>query len=119
MNEFNFEISLNYIMQTCTIKPPNSYTALLEVIGEKFEVTNIDKLVYNTEDSEIRISNDSDYFALFDYVDKNGIKDIEIIIKSEQDKPNRKKSGRKKSKHLPPTKTKHAATEDCLNGKVY
>jgi hypothetical protein len=121
MEQFNFEITLNYCLNTCTIKPPNSYSALLEIITQKFDVSKLDKLIYSTEDEEIRISNELDYFNMFDYVDKHSIKDLEIIIKSEQDKTNRKKSGRKKSKHiLPPTKSKHVAQdEDCLNGKRY
>ncbi len=120
MEQFNFEITLNYCLNTCTIKPPNCYSALLEIITQKFDVSNLDKLVYYDDEDEIRISTESDYFKLFDYVDKNSIKDIEIIIKSEQDKSNRKKSTRKKSKHiLPPSKTKHVGQDDCLNGKSH
>jgi hypothetical protein len=118
MEQFNFEITLNYCLNICTIKPPNSYTALLEIITQKFAVSNLDKLVYFNEEEELRISNESDYYKLFDHADKNSLKDIEIIIKSEQDKSNRKKSTRKKSKHaIPSTKSKHLGQEDCLNGK--
>jgi hypothetical protein len=119
MEQFDFEITLNYCLNQCTIKPPNSYSALLEIISEKFEVSKIDKLVYyNNNNTEIKISNESDYFKIFEYIDKSSIKDIEILIKSEQDKTSRKKSARKKSKNnLPTSKAKHAAQDDCLNGK--
>jgi hypothetical protein len=119
MEQFNFNITLNYCLNICTIKPPNSYTALLEIITEKFDVSKLEKLVYYNEQEEIRISNESDYFKLFDYVDKNSINDLEILIKSDQDKSNRKKSTRKKSKNnLPTTKSKHVGQDDCLNGNL-
>ncbi len=119
MEQFSFDITLNYCLNTCTIKPPNSYSALYEIVTQKFDISKLEKLVYYDADEEITISNEADYFKLYDYVDKNSIKDIEILIKSDQDKSSRKKSTRKKSKNLlNKTKNKHVAQVDCLNGKL-
>jgi hypothetical protein len=121
MEDFNFEIILNYCMGTCTIKPPSSFSSLVQVATEKFDIAKINKVVYFDEDEEIRITNEADYLNLFDFVDANSIKQIEIIIKSDQEKVKRRKSLRKNSKTIkPPIKQSDLTYEDgCVNGKLF
>jgi hypothetical protein len=119
MEEFNFEIILNYCMNTCTIKPPSSFTELTQVISEKFDIAKISKVVYQDDDEEINITSESEYLNLFDYVDANNRKEIEIIIKSDShERGSRKKSTRKHSKTIKaPIKQKALNHYDgCING---
>jgi hypothetical protein len=92
MEEFNFEIILNYCISTCVIKPPTSMNSLFQVVSEKFDIAEINKIVYVDDDEEICITNESDYLNLFDFVDANQMKEVEILIKSDQEKAKRKKS---------------------------
>jgi hypothetical protein len=120
MEEFNFEITLNYCMDTCVIKPPTSHTSLIQVASAKFDISKINKISYFDDDEEIQITSEADYLNLFDFVDSNQLKEIEIIIKSDQDKAKRKKSLRKHSKTLrAPIKQATMNIDDgCVNGKI-
>jgi hypothetical protein len=119
MEEFNFEIILNYCMSTCVIKPPTSMNSLFQVVSEKFDIAKINKIVYiDDDDEEICITNESDYLNLFDFVDANQMKEVEILIKSDQGKVKRKKSQRKNSR-ITKTSIKEIAInhdEGCING---
>jgi hypothetical protein len=121
MDSLNFEIILNYTMKTSSIKPPNSYLALTEIIKEKFDLTIVNRLVYIDDDEEIEIKQDSDYLKLLDYVDANELKEIDIIIKSDETKKLKaKRSLRKRSSvHKPYSNAQTASYgDDCLNGKI-
>jgi hypothetical protein len=121
MDSVNFEIVLNYTMVTFPIKPPNSYQSLIEIIKEKFDLTIVNKLVYNDDDNEeIAIKQDSDYLKFLDFVDANELKEIDLIIKSDESKKLKaKKSLRKRSSVYNPMSNGHGASygDDCLNGK--
>lgn len=123
MDSINFEIILNYTMKTFSIKPPSSYMSLIEIIREKFDLTIVNRLVYIDDDEEIEIKQDSDYLQLLDYVDANELKEIDVIIKSQETKKSKaKKSLRKRSSiHKPNSNTQAAASygDDCLNGKSF
>jgi hypothetical protein len=122
MEEFNFEIILNHCMNTCTIKPPSSYNELLSVAMEKFDIAKISKIVYDDDGDEVCLTCETEYLSLFDHVDANKLKEIEIVIKSDStDKGRRKKSLRKHSKTLKlPIKEKAMTHDDgCVNGKYF
>lgn len=109
-------------MTTFPIKPPNSYQSLIEIIKEKFDLTIVNKLVYNDEDDEIAIKQDSDYLKFLDYVDANELKEIDLIIKSDDGKKAKaKKSLRKRSSIHKVSSNAHTASygDDCLNGKIF
>jgi hypothetical protein len=120
MEEFNFEIILNHCMSTCTIKPPSSYNALIQIICEKFDLAKINKIVYLDDDEEVRISTDADYLNFFDFIDSNKLKEIEILIKSDQEKGKRKKSLRKNSRTFKAPIKESAMNHDdgCVNGNI-
>jgi hypothetical protein len=122
MDSLNFEIILNYTMKTFSIKPPSSYMSLIEIIREKFDLTIVNRLVYIDDDEEIEIKQDSDYLQLLDYVDANELKEIDVIIKSQETKKSKaKKSLRKRSSiHKPYSNAQSASNgDDCLNGKSF
>lgn len=118
MDSFNFEIVLNYAMEFFSIKPPSSLSALLEITKEKFDLTKISRLVYiNEDDEEIKLSTDSDYMNMFDYVDNNNLTEIELIVKSDGDKSKRKKSLRKRSSMNKIPSSGFTQGDGCVNGK--
>lgn len=120
MDSLSFEIVLNYGMETLTIKPPNSYISLLEIAKEKYDLTIVNRLVYYDEGGEeVKISNDTDYLNFFDYASLNELKEIDIIIKSDESKSKRKKSTqlRKRSSVLKPPSGGVITNDDCVNGK--
>ncbi len=123
MEAQNFEIVLNYGMETMAIKPPSSFMALLEIAKEAYDLTIVNRLVYYDEAEEIKISSDSDYLSFFDFVDQNNLKEIDVIVKSD-DKVKRKKSTslRKRSSAMisVSTASRVGATDDnCINGKNF
>ena len=91
MDAFNFEIILNYKMVTSAIKPPASYSCLVDVAKEKFDLKIINRMVFINDDSEVKISNDSEYLKLFDYVVENNLTEIENLklIEKEKEKERR------------------------------
>jgi hypothetical protein len=118
MSSFNFEIVLNYAMNTCSIKPPSSFAALMEIVQEKYDLTKVSKITYYDEDDEVKVENDSDYLNMFDYISGNDLKELEMIVKSEEQKVKRKKSLRKNSRNSKPPTTSVQSTNDegCING---
>jgi hypothetical protein len=119
MDSFNFEIILNYAMNTFSIKPPTSFKSLLEIAKEKYDLAIVNKLVYYDDDEEVVIGNDSEYLTLLDYVEANSLKEVDVIIKSDEGKSKRKKSIRKRSSAAvkAPIRNENISTDDgCLNG---
>lgn len=119
MNAFNFEFVLNHSMQTCQIKPPMSFHALSEIAQERFDLTKI--LEFFVEDEDIHIKSESDYFEFLNWAENSGIGEIELIIKSGENKAKRKKSSsfRKASLSYKPTNNnaKYQAPESgTING---
>lgn len=122
MEEFNFEIVLNYRMECFDIKPPTSYQSLIEIAKEKYDLNIIRHLGYfeEDEDNEIKIAGESDYLALFDYVEAKKLNSVSIVIKSDEQKGKRKKSIRKSSKaHKPSVTNQKESNSGCINGNVY
>jgi hypothetical protein len=110
-------------MEQLSIKPPNSYSSLLEIAKEKYQLITINRLVYYDEGDEVKISNESDYLSFFDHVDSNELNEIDIIIKSDDNKSKRKKSTqlRKRSTALKqPASSKVSGFDDnCVNGMIF
>ena len=106
-------------MVTVSIKPPNSFSSLVEIAQEKYDLTKINKFLYvdQEDDEEIKISDDSEYLQFLDHVDKHKLKEIEIIIKSDESKNRRKTSMRKWSNIKPPVTRSVRHEENCINGK--
>ena len=122
MDSINFEIILNFAMGTRQIKPPTSFNSLLEIAKEAFDLTIVNQLAYYDNSEEVKISNDTDYFNMFNFVDETELKEIEIYIKSDESKNKRKKSTqlRKRSSALrPPVGSISSSTheDNCINGK--
>jgi len=121
----SFEIILNHGMGQFSIKSPNSFSNLLDVILQKFDLTIVNHLTYYNKDSkEIIISNDNDYFNLWEYVFQNEMTEIELYVKSDDTA----KAKRKLSKNLrkvsntfkPKPVTKVSSSNDnCVNGNFY
>ena len=98
MESFPFDLCLNYKMENCNIKPPANYTLLSEVISEKYDL-KISNIFYIDENgAEIQIKNDIDYSNLLLSASDQNVKEVELIIKSNEDmSQKRKKSLRKRS----------------------
>jgi|LauGreDrversion4_2_1035121.scaffolds.fasta_scaffold1404162_1 hypothetical protein len=116
----SFEVVLNYRMKTFSIQqPPSSFFSLLEIIKEKFDLAIVNRLVYYDEGEEKIIANDPDLIELFDLIDANELKEVELIINSDESKSKKKKSTalRKRSSAIPVT-TSHTTPSDvdCING---
>jgi hypothetical protein len=87
-------------MDTFQIKPPLSYSQLIEISKERFDLTQITEFFFDEE--EIYIRNDSEYLKILDFGDKSGVKEIELIIKCNDQKKKRKQSLRKISNTFKP-----------------
>ena len=98
MESFPFDFCLNYKMENCNIKPPANFTLLSEVVAEKYDL-KITNIFYVDESGvEKPIKNDIDYSNLLMVASDLGVKEIELIIKSNEDmSQKRKKSMRKRS----------------------
>jgi hypothetical protein len=119
MNSFNFEITLNYAMDTFSIKPPLSYTSLVDVTKEKFDLAIVNRMVYYDDEDEVNLTNDTDYLNMFDFVELKRLTEIDIIVKSDDQKIRRKKSLRKRSSiNRPPVLNTIGlkSEEGCVNG---
>lgn len=117
-SSFNFVITLKYLLQTSSIIPPNNYQSLINIIKEKFDLSMINKIIYYDDDEEVKISNDSDYLTFFDSVDTNGLKRIDLIITSYEEKVRRKKLLKNCSKSYYNIKNNNGETDNiCINGK--
>lgn len=101
MNQnFGFDFIINHSMDTFQIKPPLSYSQLIEISKERFDLTQITEFFFDEE--EIYIRNDSEYLKILDFGDKSGVKEIELIIKCNDQKKKRKQSLRKISNTFKP-----------------
>jgi len=98
--DFAFEFIINFSMDTFQIKPPLSFAQLIEISKERYDLAKISEFFVDEE--EICISNDSDYLKLLDWADNSGMKEIELIIKSKDNKKKRKQSLRKISNSSKP-----------------
>lgn len=98
MESFPFDFCLNYKMENCNIKPPANFTLLSEVVAEKYDL-KIANIFYADESGVERpIKNDIDYSNLLMGASDLGVKEVELIIKSNEDmSQKRKKSMRKRS----------------------
>ncbi len=90
MNDMNFELVLNYSMETFQIKPPMSFKALTEIAQVRFDVFIIKE--FHFEDEDIHIKSESDYFEFINWAEKSGLVEIELLVKSGENKAKRKKS---------------------------
>jgi hypothetical protein len=99
MEEFNFQITLEYRLECFQINPPVSFKALLDKIKEKFNLAHVNTIFYIDEDDEleVKLGSEADYFSMFDYVEDKELPFIKIIIKSDDHKTKRKKSFSKSS----------------------
>jgi hypothetical protein len=94
MNQnFGFDFIINFSMDTFQIKPPLSYGQLIEISKERFDLTQITEFFFDEE--EISIRNESEYLKLLDIGDRSEMKEIELIIKCNDQKKQRKQSLRK------------------------
>ena len=98
MDEFPFMINLNYKMSDFEIKPPSSLYHLKEVACSKYDL-KLAEMVYITEEGEQKpLDTEEQYFEMMSYATGNELKQIEIVIKkNENTSERRKESLRKKS----------------------
>ena len=98
MDEFPFMINLNYKMSDFEIKPPSSLYHLKEVACSKYDL-ELAEMVYITEEGEQKpLDTEEQYFEMISYATGNELKQIEIVIKkNENTSERRKESLRKKS----------------------
>ena len=98
MKEFPFMINLNYKMSDFEIKPPSSLYHLKEVACSKYDL-KLAEMVYITEEGEQKpLDTEEQYFEMISYATGNELKQIEIVIKkNENTSERRKESLRKKS----------------------
>ena len=98
MDEFPFMINLNYKMSDFEIKPPSSLYHLKEVACSKYDL-KLAEMVYITEEGEQKpLDTEEQYFEMISYATGNELKQIEIVIKkNENTSERRKESLRKKS----------------------
>lgn len=98
MDDFPFLLNLNYKMNDFEIKPPNSLSHLKEIATEKYDL-KIAEMFYVTEDGEEKeLENEEDYLELIQYATDKDLKQVEIVIKkNENTSQKRKESLRKKS----------------------
>jgi len=120
MNNFNFEFVLNYSMQTFQIKPPMSFHALVEIAQERFDLTKI--IEFFLEDEDNHIKSESDYFELLNFAENSGLNEIELIVKSGENKAKRKKSNsfREASQNYKPVNSNnkyYTPESGTINGK--
>ena len=98
MDDFPFLLNLNYKMNDFEIKPPNNLSHLKEIATEKYDL-KIAEMFYVTEDGEEKdLQNEEDYMELIQYATDNELKQVEILIKKNENvSEKRKESLRKKS----------------------
>ena len=98
MDEFPFMINLNYKMTDFEIKPPSSLYHLKEVACSKYDL-KLAEMVYITEDGEQKpLETEEQYFDMISYATENGLDQVEIVIKKNENvSEKRKESLRKKS----------------------
>jgi hypothetical protein len=121
MEEFNFQIVLEFRSECFTINPPISFKALLDKIKDKFNLAHVNTILYIDEDdeSEVKLGSEADYYSMFDYIEDKRLLSINIIIKSEDQKTKRKKSFSKNSWDVVPHNipTNVSIDDHFTNGK--
>lgn len=120
-----FEITLNYEKEMHSLNPPSTLKSLLETTKKKFDLVLINKLTYMDEDEEVRLSNETDYLNLFDYVEKENLPKIDLHIISYEGKSRKKtESTFNKWAYLRPQVYERGLQSNlsngCINGnKIY
>ena len=85
MEDFPFNINLNYKVEDYIIKPPPNFLQLKEIASKKYDI-KIEEMVHITENGEeMVIKNDQDYADLIDYSTNNNLKEVDIVINREKD----------------------------------
>ena len=98
MDEFPFMINLNYKMSDFEIKPPSSLYHLKEVACSKYDLKLAEMVYINEEGEQKPLDTEEQYFEMISYATGNELKQIEIVIKkNENTSERRKESLRKKS----------------------
>ena len=121
MNDFNFEIILNHSMETFPIKPPLSFTSLMEIASQRFDLAKITGFFCTEDESEV--SNDTNYFKFLNWADSSNLNEIELIIKCSDIKSKKKKPNRKASQSYKPPggniEKNYVPNEGTINGRKF
>ena len=98
MDDFPFLLNLNYKMNDFEIKPPSNLFHLKEIATEKYDLKIAEMFYVTEEGEEIELQKEEDYLDMIQYATDNDLKQIEIIIKKNENiSERRKESLRKKS----------------------
>ena len=93
MEDFPFDLNLNYKNEEYVIKPPPNFTQLKDIASKKYEI-NIEEMLYTNEnEEEIVLKNEQDYADLIEYATEHNLKEVHIIInrEKEEDEENEEK----------------------------
>ena len=93
MEDFPFDLNLNYKIEEYIIKPPPNFNQLKEIASKKYEI-NIEEMFYTNEnEEEIELKNEQDYADLIEYATEHNLKEVYIIInrEKEEDEENEEK----------------------------
>ena len=93
MEDFPFDLNLNYKIEEYIIKPPPNFNQLKEIASRKYEI-NIEEMFYTNEnEEEIELKNEQDYADLIEYATEHNLKEVHIIInrEKEEDEENEEK----------------------------
>jgi hypothetical protein len=115
MEPFPFDLLLNYKMENCSIKPPANFSLLSEVIAEKFDLKISNIFYVNESGQETLIKDDNDYAQLLCDTCDNGVTEIEIVIKSNEDMSQKRKRSLRKRSTLKDT-TEFSIIPKAMNG---
>ena len=115
MEPFPFDLLLNYKMENCSIKPPANFSLLSEVIAEKFDLKISNIFYVNENGQETLIKDDNDYAQLLGESCDNGVTEIEIVIKSNEDMSQKRKRSLRKRSTLKDT-TEFSIIPKAMNG---
>ena len=116
MEAFNFEILLTFNeFNVIQIKPPTSFSQLVTIALEKFDILDCHLAYLSTEDKEIPISAEGDYFNMFEFVTNNELKELRVIVESEKPKTKKKKAGIRKNSRAVKPLIQTNFDDDCNN----
>lgn len=102
MSNFGFEIVLcQNDFNTLVIQPPHSFSLLVEIAQEKFNIPKVDLFYFDDDNEKIILKSEEVYFQMFNFVAKNEMKEVTIHI-SGDDKFKKKTANRKNSRALKP-----------------
>ena len=93
MEDFPFDLNLNYKTEEYVIKPPPNFTQLKEMASKKYEISIEEMLYTNENEEEIVLKNEQDYADLIEYATEHNLKEVHIIInrEKEEDEENEEK----------------------------